>query len=334
MTKPLAHATADAPLEREISIAVVDERAAGMIADVRNGLALRQKALPPKYFYDERGSELFEKITRLPEYYLTRAERSLLETHAVAVIGELRPRTLVELGAGSAVKTRILLDAMHQVGSGEAYVPVDVSEEFLAETTRRLRSEYPSLHVTGAVADIAESLGLPPRLRRPVLFAFLGSTIGNFDAPAARALLGRVRAGMGPFDRLLLGTDLRKPKRVIEAAYNDSRGVTAAFNRNMLRVLNRELGANFEVAAFAHRAFYSTERHRIEMHLVSRREQVVHIPSVGDVRLDAGESIRTEISCKYDRPSVRRLLRAARLRLEHWLEDEGRFALTVASPRP
>lgn len=332
MTRPSAEAVT--PLEREVAIAVVDDRTAGMIADVRDGLARRQKELPPKYFYDERGSELFEKITRLPEYYLTRAERALLEAHAGSLIESLRPRTLVELGAGSAVKTRILLDAMRHSGSLEEYVPVDVSEEFLTQTTRRLRDEYPGLRVTGAVADISTSLGLPSRLKRPVLFAFLGSTIGNFDAPAARALLGRVRAAMGPFDRLLLGTDLRKARKVVEAAYNDARGVTAAFNRNMLRVFNRELGADFDVAAFAHRAFYSTERHRIEMHLVSTREQVVHIPRMGDVHLEHGETIRTEISCKYDRPSVRRLLRASQLRLEHWLADGGKFALTVASPRP
>lgn len=321
-------------VEREVPISVADDRSAGMIADVREGLARRQKELPPKYFYDERGSELFERITRLPEYYLTRAERALLETHTRALIDELRPRTLVELGAGSAVKTRILLDAMRKAGRAEEYVPVDVSAEFLDRTTRRLTAEYPALRVTGAVADISASLGLPSRLRRPALFAFLGSTIGNFDAPAARALLARVRAAMGPFDRLLLGADLRKPRKLVEAAYNDARGVTAAFNRNMLRVLNRELGSDFDVGSFTHRAFYSTERHRIEMHLVSTRDQLVHIPWVGEVHLGKGESIRTEISCKYDRPSVRRLLRAAQLRLEHWLTDDGRFALAVASPRP
>jgi L-histidine N-alpha-methyltransferase len=171
-------------------------------------------------------------------------------------------------------------------------------------------------------------------LPRPTLFAFLGSTIGNFDAPAARALLARIHQAMRPFDRLLLGTDLRKSRGVVEAAYNDARGVTASFNRNMLRVVNRELGADFDVASFAHRAFYSAERHRIEMHLVSTREQVVHIPAVGDVHLAKGESIRTEISCKYDRPSVRRLLRAASLRLERWIADDDRFALSVASRRP
>jgi L-histidine N-alpha-methyltransferase len=330
---PRPAAAAMAAIDHGIAISLADERPSAMLAEVRDGLTRRQKELPPKYFYDQRGSELFEKITRLPEYYLTRAERGLLEAHAALLIEAFHPRTLVELGAGSAVKTRILLDAMRDAGCAEEYVPVDVSEDFLTETARQLRAEYPTLRVRPAVADISRSLGLPDQLPRPVLFAFLGSTIGNFDAPAARALLGRIRQAMRPFDRLLLGADLRKKRRVLEAAYNDSRGVTAAFNRNMLRVLNRELSADFDVASFGHRAFYSSERHRIEMHLVSAREQVVHIPRVGDVHLDRGETIRTEISCKYDRPSVRRLLRAAHLRLEEWITDEGRFALAVASPR-
>lgn len=325
--------TATADVERAVAIELVDERQSTMVDDVREGLGRRQKELPPKYFYDERGSELFERITRLPEYYLTRAERTLLEENSGSLVEALRPRTLVELGAGSAAKTRILLDAMRDAGCAEQYVPVDVSEEFLAATTTRLRTEYPALHVTPAIADISTSLGLPERLPRPALFAFLGSTIGNFDAPSARTLLARVRAVMRPFDRLLLGADLRKQKRIVEAAYNDSRGVTAAFNRNMLRVLNRELGADFDVESFTHRAFYSAERHRIEMHLVSAREQVVHIPRAGDVHLARGETIRTEISCKYDRPSVRRLLRAASLKLERWITDGERFALAVALPR-
>jgi len=333
MTRRAENAAA-LPVEREVALDRTDDRLATMASDVRDGLARRQKELPPKYFYDERGSDLFERITKLPEYYLTRAERALLEEHARKLVDSFRPRTLVELGAGSAAKTRILLDAMRDAGCLEAYVPIDVSAAFLHETARRLRHEYPGLRVVPAVADISTSLGIPDRLPRPVLFAFLGSTIGNFDAPAARLLLGRVRQAMRPFDRLLLGTDLRKPRRVVEAAYNDSRGVTASFNRNMLRVVNRELGADFDLAGFTHRAFYSAERHRIEMHLVSTREQVVHIPPAGEVHLAKGESIRTEISCKYDRPSVRRLLRAASLRLERWIADDGRFALSVASPRP
>jgi L-histidine N-alpha-methyltransferase len=330
MTRPTGVA---AVVDRQVAIAIADEWSSALLADVREGLSRRQKELPPKYFYDERGSELFEKITKLPEYYLTRAERALLDEHARALVNTLRPRTLVELGAGSAAKTRILLDAMRDAGCGEAYVPVDVSEDFLAETARCLRREYPLLRVIPAVADIASSLGIPEQLPRPVLFAFLGSTIGNFDAPAARALLGRVRQVMRPFDRFLLGFDLRKKRKIIEAAYNDSRGVTAAFNRNMLRVINRELGADFAVSSFAHRAFYSPERHRIEMHLVSTREQSVSIPGVGSVHLARGETIRTEISCKYDRPSVRRLLRASRLRLDRWIADDDVFALAVASPR-
>ena len=333
MTRRVGNAAA-ANVERPIAIGVVDERTSTMIDEVREGLARRQKELPPKFFYDERGSELFEKITRLPEYYLTRAERALLEENACPIIETLRPRTLVELGAGSAAKTRILLDAMRDAGCAEDYVPVDVSEDFLADTAWRLRNEYPGLRVTPAIADIGSSLGIPEGLPRPVLFAFLGSTIGNFDAPSARALLARIRAVMRPFDRLLLGADLRKPKRVIEAAYNDKRGITAAFNRNMLRVLNRELGADFDIGSFAHRAYYSSERHRIEMHLVSAREQIVHIPRVGDVHFAAGETIRSEISCKYDRPSVRRLLRAASLKLEHWISDDDQFALAIALPRP
>ena len=333
MTRRAVNAVA-MPVERQVAIERADDRVARMASEVAEGLARRQKELPPKYFYDERGSDLFERITKLPEYYLTRAERALLEEHAGAIVGSFRPRTLVELGAGSAAKTRLLLDAMRDAGCLEEYVPIDVSAEFLHETARQLRREYPGLRVVPAVADISDSLGLPDRLPRPVLFAFLGSTIGNFDAPAARSLLARVREAMRPFDRLLLGTDLRKPRRVVEAAYNDSRGVTASFNRNMLRVVNRELGADFDVAGFTHRAFYSSERHRIEMHLVSTREQVVHIPLVGEVLLAKGESIRTEISCKYDRPSVRRLLRAASLQLERWVADDGRFALSVASPRP
>jgi len=305
-----------------------------MIADVRDGLSRKQKELPPKYFYDARGSELFEEITQLPEYYLTRAERRLLGRHAAPLVGALRPRTLVELGAGSAAKTRVLLDAMRNAGCGEHYVPVDVSGDFLAATARRLRTEYPGLRVTPAIADIAMELGLPSRLPQPVLFAFLGSTIGNFDASAAAALLGRVRHAMGPFDRLLLGADLRKDVSVVEAAYNDRRGVTAEFNRNVLLVLNRELGANFDVEGFEHRALYVAARHRIEMHLVSRQEQVVRIPGVGRIAIRQGESIRTEISCKYDRPSIARLLRRSGLALEQWHTDNAGFALAVAMPVP
>jgi len=310
-----------------------------MLAEVRAGLVREQKELPPKYFYDHRGSRLFEEITRLPEYYLTRAERALLAAWAPRLATRLRPRTLVELGAGSAEKTRLLLDAMLDAaradGSCGAYVPIDVSAEFLAETAARLRAEYPGLRVTPAVADIGERLELPRHVARPVLFAFLGSTIGNFAPGEAAALLRRVRAEMRPSacDRLLVGVDLRKDMRVVEAAYNDAQGVTAEFNRNMLRVLNRELGAGFDPALFAHRAFYAEREHRIEMHLVAERAHEVDVPGIGAVPFRAGESIRTEISCKYDRPSVAALLAGAGLALEQWIADDAStFALVVAAP--
>ncbi|HEY7612658.1 MAG TPA: L-histidine N(alpha)-methyltransferase [Gemmatimonadales bacterium] len=313
--RPLAHES------------VADPR---MLAEVALGLSRPQKELSPKYFYDQRGSELFEEITRLEEYYPTRTERAMLEGWMPALIRRLGTRTLVELGAGSAEKSRIILDAMRDAGTAGLYVPIDVSATFLAQTAARLRREYPSLAVEPATADIAEELNLPRRLPRPALFAFLGSTIGNFYPPAAIRLLARVRAAMEPGDRFLMGVDLRKDVARIEGAYNDARGVTADFNRNMLLVLNHELGADFDPMAFDHLAFYETGAHRIEMHLVAREPQLVTIPGIGVVRFRAGESLRTEISCKHDRESVAQLFEAAGLELEEWRTDSGSlFGLVV-----
>lgn len=304
-----------------------------MLADVAAGLSGPQKELPPKYFYDHRGSRLFEEITRLPEYYLTRAERLLLEQWMPHLVRSLASRTLVELGAGSAEKSRIILNAMRAAGTAELYVPIDVSAAFLRETAEQIRTEYPGLTVTPGLADISDELNVPRGLASPVLHAFLGSTIGNFHAQAAVRLLRRVRSIMWAGDRFLMGADLRKDVGVIEAAYNDSRGVTAEFNLNMLRVLNHELGADFDLNSFVHRAFYNSDAHRIEMHLVSLRPQVVNVPGIGPVRFAAAESIRTEISCKYDIPSIASLFSAAGLRLESWKTDpDHRFALVVAKP--
>jgi L-histidine N-alpha-methyltransferase len=311
--------------------ATAPRRNAAMLAEVTAGLAQPQKELPPKYFYDQRGSELFEEITRLPEYYPTRTERTILQREMPVLVRRIEARTLVELGAGSAEKSRIILDAMTAQCHDVHYVPIDVSATFLELTARRLREEYPGLRVLPVVADVEDDVRLPRGLPNPVLYAFLGSTIGNFYESQAIALLRRIGRVMRAGDRLLLGADLRKDVRRLEAAYNDARGVTAAFNRNMLSVLNQELGADFDPESFAHLALYVRGAHRIEMHLVSRRDQQVHIPGLPTVCLYRGESIRTEISCKYDRATIERLLANAGLRLLEWLTDpESLFAVAVA----
>jgi L-histidine N-alpha-methyltransferase len=318
------------PREREIA----EQRRALILADVSDGLSRPERELSPKYFYDQRGSQLFEEITRLPEYYLTRAEREILVARVAEIVSITDARTLVELGAGSAAKTRVLLTAMRSHALGVTYIPVDVSEEFLRQTGRALQRELPSLIVEPVVSDISVTLDLPPRLHEPVLFAFLGSTIGNFDDAAAVSLLRRVRAHMQHGDWLLLGTDLRKDRDTIEAAYNDRAGVTAEFNRNMLRVLNAELGADFVPERWAHRSFYDDGEHRIEMHLVSMGAQTVRIPGMRDVSFADGESIRTELSHKYDRGAVDALAAAAGLVVAHWFVDTGqRFALSLLGPR-
>jgi L-histidine N-alpha-methyltransferase len=304
----------------------------GLLRDVAWGLSRPQKELPPKYFYDKRGSELFDEITRLPEYYLTRTERALLDCWSAPLMAALRPAALVELGAGSADKTRLLLDAMVYAERGDVYVPIDVSAEFLEESANRLREEYPTLGIEPLVGDIADPLDLDPSLPEPALIAFLGSTIGNFDPTGARRLLRNVAGAMRPGDSFLLGADLRKSPAVIEAAYNDTQGVTAEFNLNMLRVLNRDLGADFALETFEHRAFYDRTLHRIEMHVVSTDDQTVHIPGVGTVQFAGGESIRTEISCKYDRASLTEMLGAAGMQINRWITDAASsYALVVAS---
>jgi L-histidine N-alpha-methyltransferase len=308
----------------------LDRRDAQMLADVRDGLSREPRELPPKYFYDARGSQLFEDITRLPEYYLTRAETEILDARADEIVATTRARTLIELGAGSATKTRILLDALQRRGGQVTYMPVDVSEEFLHQTGAALEQEFPALAVEPIVSDIDVALDVPSSLDRPVMFAFLGSTIGNFDDASAAELLRRVQGKMETTDWLLLGTDLRKDVGTIERAYNDCAGVTAEFNRNMLRVLNTELGADFDPDRFAHHAFYDESLHRIEMHLVAIGDQSVHIPRIGDIELHDGESIRTELSHKYDREAVDTLARRAGLVVRRWFTDvDSRFALSL-----
>ena len=301
-----------------------------MVRDVRQGLSRAPKQLSPKYFYDERGSELFEKITHLPEYYLTRAERLLLERRIAEIIDDVRPCSLVELGAGSASKTRIILDQMRASGCAECYVPVDVSRDFLEAAALQLRTDYPDVEIAPVVSDITEPFALP-RLATPTLIAFLGSTIGNFSREQAVKLLSHISTQMTASDRFLLGADLIKDPGIINSAYNDSKGVTAAFNLNILERLNRELNANFPIGDYEHRAFYSSDNHRVEMHLIARRAHKVMIPEIGEISLAEGESIRTELSYKYDRAILDDILTASGLAIERWMPaDDNSFALALA----
>jgi L-histidine Nalpha-methyltransferase len=301
--------------------------------EVAAGLSRPQKELPPRYFYDERGSRLFERITRLPEYYLTRAERALLERWMPEWMRAAAPCTVVELGAGSGEKTRIVLEAVLAAAGRAAYVPVDVSADCLAASAEAIAAEYPALKVVPVTADFTGAFPLPAGLPRPALHAFLGSTIGNFAPAEAVALLGRVRARMEAADRFLLGVDLRKDPARIEAAYDDRAGVTAEFNLNMLRVVNARAGTDFDPGAWEHRAFYDRDLHRIEMHLASRRAQTVTVPGEGTFHFAAGETIRTEISAKHDRGSVEEMFARAGLEVERWAADgEGSYALALGAP--
>lgn len=302
------------------------------LADVRAGLLRAPRSLPPKYFYDESGSALFDEITRLDEYYLTRTERALLTRHAAELVARAGPCTLVELGAGSATKTEVLLDALVPLAPGIVYLPVDVSAAYLLQTAARLRARYPTLDVRPVAADYLAPFTLPPH-PAPALHVFLGSTIGNFEPDAATHFLTVLRGRMQSRDHFLLGADLRKDPGVIERAYNDPRGITAAFNRNALRVLNATLGSTFDADAFAHRAVYDRTTHRIEMYLTPVADQHVHIPGVGEVAFAAGEPILTEVSYKYDRETIDALLSASGMTLVEWLTDSAElFALALARP--
>ena len=303
-----------------------------MLRDVVAGLQLAEKRISSKFHYDGRGSELFEEITRLEEYYPTRCERALLEAWMPVWVQELGPAALLELGVGNAEKSRIILDAMVEVGTGEVYVPVDVSHEFLQETARQLRREYPRIAVQPSVADITTHVRLPGELPEPSWIAFLGSTLGNFDTAGAVELLTRVRGRLRKRDRFLLGVDLRpgphKTAERIELAYNDAAGVTADFSLNVLSVLNHEVGSDFDPSGFRHRAFYNVTEGRIETYLDSVRDQTVSFPDGTRINVGVEESIRTEISCKYDRPTIDHLFARAGLVVDRWVvDDRGYYAL-------
>jgi L-histidine N-alpha-methyltransferase len=304
--------------------------------DVLDGLTRPFKELPPKHFYDSRGSELFERICELPEYYPTRTEREILTSRADEIVRRTGAGELVELGSGSAEKARILLEAMSRAGTLHRYIPLDVSERVVEEAAHQLVDEFGDLRVHGVIGDFERHLdSVPDRDGAPRIVALLGGTIGNFPPGTRRSLLRKMGALLGPRDRLLLGTDLVKDPVTIEAAYDDSEGVTAEFNRNVLHVINRELDANFPPEAFDHVAFFDRRHEWVEMRLRAKRPCSVLIAELG-LRVDfaAGEELRTEISAKFTRDRVETDLEAAGLRLDGWYTDRDElFALSLAAGR-
>ncbi|MBS1913646.1 MAG: L-histidine N(alpha)-methyltransferase [Bacteroidetes bacterium] len=312
--------------------AALPDHRLSLAADVRRGLTLAQKELPPKYFYDERGAMLFEAICDLPEYYQTRTERGILDAIADILVSHAHPSTLVEFGSGSSSKTRVLLDAMNRAGLLGTYVPLDISREMLLETAEQLVAEYDDLNVRAVIADFA--MPLPPiTVEGNALVIFLGGTIGNFREDEAKRFLRNVAESMRPGDRFVVGVDLVKDPLELNAAYNDAAGITAEFNLNVLDVINRELAADFDRSRFTHYAFYNPGESQIEMHLASRCDQQVTIAALEMcVHFERGETIRTEISRKFTRGSISRLLAAAGLELcEFHSDGANRFALCVAS---
>jgi L-histidine N-alpha-methyltransferase len=312
-----------------------EEDATGTMAqDISKGLMSDQKYIPSKYFYDARGSKLFEVICNLPEYYPTRIELQLLSAHAQDIVRGLRRVDLVELGAGANWKIRTLLDALGPWRRSDVrYVPVDVCNAVLRESASELTAVYPELGVNGIVADFTRGLR---RMQsdRPRLVLFFGSTIGNLDEQEASSFLHDVAAMLNRGDRFLLGLDMMKPVEILEAAYNDSRNVTAEFNKNVLLVINRELRATFNPGLFDHVAFFNEERERVEMHLRARRDICVDVKALGvSIVLRQGESIRTEICRKFRRDGAEKMIRDAGMQVSRWYSDpKGWFSLLEAVP--
>jgi L-histidine N-alpha-methyltransferase len=310
-------------------------RSSELLCDLREGFARPQKELPSKWLYDETGSSLFEAITRLPEYYLTRAELELLRGPIAGPLQRLHWGSLVELGPGNGEKAALLLEIMARKKGSHlpSYVPVDASTAYLERTTQKLQQHFAALAIQPARADFTTGVleGLP-RCEEPILIAFLGSTIGNLGDQEALRLLEGIAREMRVEDHLLLGADLRsKPREVILRAYNDASGVTAAFNKNVLQVLNRELGASFLLPSFAHSAIWAQASLQVEMHLVAQHELEIGVPRAGRYRFRRGESIRTEICRKYSRDDLERLLETAGLAVECFLVNSRyQYALLLA----
>lgn len=300
-------------------------------ADVRAGLTQLPKTLPPKWFYDARGSVLFDEITRLPDYYPTRRERAVLAQRSAQIAALTGADTLVELGSGTSEKTRLLLDALRDAGTLRRFVPFDVDESVLTMASKQIGEEYPEVDVHAVVGDFEHHLPLLPAGGRR-LFAFLGGTIGNLLPDQRAFFLSTLASTLAPGDALLLGTDLVKDPARLVAAYDDPTGVTADFNRNVLRVVNRELEGDADVEAFGHVAVWNADDEWIEMRLESLRDQVVHLRALDlEIALTQGEQVRTEISAKFREPKVRDELTRAGLELQQWWTDAaGDFGVSLS----
>jgi L-histidine Nalpha-methyltransferase len=334
MTEPLTESTIDRSTAR-ITVDVLmgpGDLDDALRTDVRRGLTASPKVLPPKWFYDDHGCNLFDQITRLPEYYPTEAERAILRAEAAAIVAASGADTLVELGSGTSDKTRVLLDAFAAAGQLTRFCPFEISESTLRSAADSISREYPGVDVHAVVGDFERHLGRLPQGGRRMI-AFLGSTIGNFSPPERRRFLADLTSGMVPGDTLLLGTDLVKDVDRLEAAYDDAAGVTAEFNLNVLRVMNRELDADFDVERFTHVARFDHDEEWIEMRLRSQVDQTVEVRALGlTVGFAAGEDVRTEISAKFRRAGIEAELAAAGLHLDRWMTDPaGDFALSLSS---
>lgn len=303
-----------------------------LLDDLIEGFARTPRQLPPKHFYDARGSHLFDRICDTPEYYPTRVENALLQRHAAAIVEAVRPAHIVEFGSGTSRKTITLLDACERSGLAPAYWPFDVCAEVVRQATEELGHRFAWLPIHALVGDYTAGLDHLPRPGGCTLYMFLGGTLGNFEPADSRQLLGEIAGHMDAGDRLLLGADRVKDRATLEAAYDDSAGVTAEFNRNVLHVINRELGGDFDARAFAHRAEFNAARERIEIHLDALRPQTVSIAAAGrSYRFEAGEPIRTEISRKFTAQSLEAELQAAGLEpIQHYVDERLPYSLTLA----
>jgi len=304
---------------------------------VSDGFARHPRSIPPMFFYDAEGSRLFEQITELPEYYPTRTETTILTEHAGAILDLAGDLThLVELGSGSATKTRLLLEALDKLRDSVIYTPIDISQAMVMEFSDRLLDDYPSLQIHGLICDYHRALeALRSNPSQGRLFLFLGSSLGNFTPNQSIKLLQDVRSAMSPQDRFLLGLDLKKDPAVLYWAYNDAQGVTAAFNRNLLARINRELGGGFDLDRFQHVAFYDERQGRIEMHLESVESQLVPVKALGRTyTFQKGERIHTENSYKFDSAGIEFMAREAGFSVAgQWHDDQGWFGITLLAPR-